>query len=261
MQKMIVSIGLILLGFSGVYAGHERPLVTENADITPYGDIEMRVGVEYLQGETLMFKPAGQEWDITRLPVLGFSVGLGERIEVQADYDALYLKGEPKNGYNTGDLRLWTKIKLFSEQGKMPAIAFKFGTKLPNAGNARNFGTDESDNFGLLILSKHFGDLESRLNLGMGILGSPNQLSTQDDVLIYGLGVVKPIYGDIKAVGEVTGITNSHNGNDRASLRAGFQIPQNRITWDIAISKGLNNQSEDWGITAGATFTFQAFGK
>lgn len=261
MQKIVVGIGIILLGFSAVYAGHERPLVTESAEITPYGSIEIGEGIDYLKNFNLLFQPKNKEWDVVKIPEMGFAIGLADRIEVQADFDLLYQHTEHDDSFDVGDLRFWTKIKLQSETGIRPAIAFKFGTKLPNADNSRNLGTDESDSYGIFILSKHILGFDSRLNLGMGILGNPDQLSTQDDVLVYGIGVVRPIYGDIKAVGEVTGIANSHHGNDRSSLRAGIQIPQKWITWDIAISKGLNSRSEDWGTTAGATFLFQAFGK
>jgi hypothetical protein len=261
MRKLAVSLGLIILGFSGAYAGHERPLVTESAEITLYGSIEIREGIDYLKNITLLFQPRDKDWDVIKLPEMGVAVGLGDRIEVQADFDLLYHHTATDDSFDVGDLRFWTKVKLFKETEMRPAVAIKFGTKLPNADNSRSFGTDESDNYGILILSKNIMGFDSRFNLGMGILGNPNEVSTQDDVLVYGLGVVRPICGDIKAVAEVTGIANSHNGNDRSTLQAGIQIPRQWLTWDIAVSKGLNKSSEDWGLTAGATFTFQAFGK
>lgn len=256
-----VTISSVFLSFISAYAGHERPLVTENAEITPVGVMEMRLGLEYLNDETLMFQPVGKNWNVARLPVWGCSIGLGDRVEVQADFDALYLQDGHFDGYDVGDLRLWTKVKLLSEQEKMPAVAVKFGMKLPNAGEQHNFGTDESDNFGLFLISKHFGDLESRINLGMGILGSPISLSNQDDVFLYGIGLVKPVNSSVNLVAEINGIAFSHAGNERSSFRAGIQIPQKSVTWDIAGSMGLNKASENWGVTAGATWTFQAFRK
>lgn len=251
----------MLFGFGTVYAGHERPLETESAEITSYGEIEIRNGFDYLKNITLLFQPEDKKWDVIQLPTMGVSVGLGDRIEVQADFDLLYQDNEDDSGFDVGDLKLWTKIKLFSETATKPAVAIKFGMKLPNADNTSNFGTNESDNFGLILVTKHFGALESRLNLGIGILGSPNELAEQDDVLMYGVGLVKPVYKNINAVAEITGIANSHEGNDRSSLRAGIQVPQQWITWDIAGSIGLDDRSEDWSITAGATFTLDVFGK
>ncbi|MDI6782656.1 MAG: hypothetical protein QME64_01000 [bacterium] len=259
--QILLGTGFILGGFNLVFAGYERPLITESAEITPYGSIEVRTGFNYLKNITLLFQSEDKKWDVIHLPTIGVSVGLGDWIEVQTDFDLIYQDNEQDNGFDVGDLKLWTKIKLLSETGTRPAVAIKFGMKLPNADNTRNFGTDESDNFGMLILSKHILGVESRLNLGIGILGNPNELSKQDDVLLYGLGFVKPIYGALNAVAEITGITNSHDGNDRSSLRAGIQLPQKWITWDIAGSIGLDDRSEDWSATAGATFAFQAFGK
>lgn len=261
MRKAVFSIGLILLGISSGYAGHERPLVTESAEITPYGSIELRQGVDYLKDITLLFQPRDKTWDVIKVPEIGVAVGLGDRVEVQADFDLLYQHTATDDSFDVGDLRFWTKVKILKETEFRPAVAIKFGTKLPNADNTRNFGTDESDNYGILILSKNILGFDSRLNLGMGILGNPDESSTQDDVLVYGIGVVKPIIGDIKAVAEINGIANSHNENDRSTLRAGVQIPWQWLTWDVAVSKGLNQASEDWGLSAGATFTFQAFGK
>ncbi|MFB3897389.1 MAG: hypothetical protein ACE14V_13890 [bacterium] len=261
MRKIVFSLGLILLGFGSVYAGHERPLDTESAEITSYGSIEIRQGIDYLKNITLLFQPRDKTWDVIKLPEMGVAVGLADRVEVQADFDLLYQHTATDDSFDVGDLRFWTKIKLLKETEMRPAVAIKFGTKLPNADNSRDFGTDESDSYGILILSKDIMGFDTRLNVGMGILGNPDESSTQDDVLVYGLGAVKPIIGDIKAVAEITGIANSHNGNDRSTLRAGIQIPRQWLTWDIAVSKGLNKSSEDWGLTAGATFVFQAFGK
>jgi len=260
-RQVVLGVSFVVFGLGTVYAGHERPLETESAEITSYGKIEIRNGFDYLKNITLLFQPEDKEWDVIQLPTMGVSVGLGDRIEVQADFDLIYQDTEDDSGFDVGDLKLWTKIKLLSETATRPAVAIKFGTKLPNADNSRNFGTDESDNFGILILSKHILGIDSRLNVGMGILGNPNELSNQDDVLMYGLGAVRPIFGDINAVAEITGIANSHDGNDRSSFRAGVQLPWNWITWDIAASIGLNNQSEDWSLTAGGTFEINAFGK
>lgn len=261
MRKIVGCISLILLCFSAVYANQDRPLVTESADITPYGSIKIGEGIDYLKNITLLFQPRDKTWDVIKVPEMGVAVGLADRIEVQADFDLLYQHTATDDSFDVGDLRFWTKIKLLTETGIRPAVAIKFGTKLPNADNSRNIGTDESDSYGIFILSKHILGIDSRVNLGMGILGNPNHVSTQDDVLVYGIGAIKPIYGDIKAVAEVTGIADSHNGNDRSTLRAGIQIPKQWLTWDIALEKGLNKPSGDWGITAGATFLFQAFGK
>ena len=187
MRWILVTISFILVGFVSVYAGHERPLVSESADITSYGSIEIREGIDYLKNVTLMFQPKNKSWNVIKLPEMGASVGLGGRIEVQTDFDLLYQHTANDDSFDVGDLRFWTKIKLLSETGIRPAVAFKFGTKLPNADDSRYFGTDESDSYGIFILSKHIMGIDSRLNLGMGVLGNPNQLSTQDDVLVYSL--------------------------------------------------------------------------
>ncbi|MCX7918525.1 MAG: hypothetical protein N3A72_02730 [bacterium] len=260
-RQIVLGISLLAVSFSIGYAGHERPLETESAEITSYGKIEVRAGIGYLKNITLLFQPEDKKWEVIKLPAIGVSAGLGERVEVQTDFDLLYQDDGTDSGFDVGDVRLWTKIKLVSETDTRPAVAVKFGTKLPNADNSRNFGTDESDNFILLILSKNILGIESRLNVGMGILGNPHELSKQDDVLMYGIGAVKPISANMNAVAEITGIANSHDGNDRTSLRAGVQLPWHWITWDIAASIGLNDRSEDWSLTAGGTFELNAFGK
>ena len=203
-------------------------LGTEPADTTgEIGRVGLKAGVEYLDGRQLEFTQ-GPEIDrrLVRLPYMGFDIGLGERADIQADFDIIYLDEEGReNKYGVGDLRLWNKIKFINEGEYGPSMGFRWGVKLPN--------------------------VYSHVNLGMGILGNPNKTNEQDDVLVYGVGGVYPVSDVINTVLEVNGYAGSNDNNNFSSLLLGFQIKMNEAVWDLGWRFGLTDESEDWGVRTG----------
>ena len=76
-----------------------------------------------------------------------------------------------------------TKLKLAGEKGARPALAFSFAVQLPNASNESGLGTDQTEFYSKLLLTKHLGKMAFRGNLGLAILGSPVQPNSQADLL------------------------------------------------------------------------------
>src|SRR5690606_22262668 len=80
--------------------------------------------------------------------------------------------GTSNSSYGGGDARLFTKARLFAAAGPWPAVALRFGTKLPNAKLADRLGTDETDFQIETLFSRDFGRVAAHLNLGIAILGN-----------------------------------------------------------------------------------------
>ena len=84
-----------------------------------------------------------------------------------------------KNSSNSGDWAFGTKVWLHQEGKKAPSVGFLYEVKLPNASNEGAGGTDETDFFGFVVLSKQLGEKNSvHGNLGLGILGNPFDLAS-----------------------------------------------------------------------------------
>jgi len=240
----------------------DRPLVTEDTDILTAGDIELKAGVEYLANPGIPFSARRVNGGFIKLPALGLNIGLGKLVELQADFDMVYLdQHRIEKTYDNGDLRLWTKIKVKQEDSSFPSLGVRIGTKLPNA-DTDNRGTNETDFFILMLFSRHFDDLYAHLNLGLGILGDPNQRASQDDVMVYAAALEMPLKSvPMKLVAEVYGQAFSNGRhNNISSAKCGIQYEiTDDFVWDLFGTGGLTNDSEDWSAGTGFTYRFQAF--
>lgn len=251
------------------------PMSTQEVTTLPNGKAEGILSVSYFDGLWFpAFTQPGQVCCQTLLaaPTIGFNIGLGNRVEVQASYELLLLNetqlgvGEVSN-YGSGDARLFTKVRALSQDGWIPAVGVRFGTKLPNANRSDHLGTDTVDWGGELLGSEIFGDVvQLNANLGLQLLDNPNG-NGQDDLFSYGVGVNsvetrEPVLGPFhfKLLGEIAGLSGSRFGNDRSAFRGGFQLRGESLTLFAGVSAGLIRESENIGAAVGVIWTFQTFG-
>ena len=236
------------------------PLDTQDANVIEAGSLEARLGFEYLEDLNLAFSTdTDRDRDVWNVPTLDLAVGVGKVVEIQAYFEGIHAdEKDADSKYGAGDLELFTKIQLRQEDD-MPAFGLRFGTKLPNASNEDALGTDEFDFSGGLLMSKHLGKVETHFNLGMGILGNPHQNSNQDDVLMYGVGVIIPATDNLNFALEVNGQGCSDDNNDFSHFMAGIQYQTDALRFDIGAGAGLSDESQDWSIKCGITKTFDNF--
>jgi len=271
-QRILLVLSLL---FSFDLFAQQRPLLTDDAELLQAGRIRVEVGAEFFQG--YKYPLSGLEGNLTRLGVTSVQVGVGEYAEfrisgVVQDVLSITDRSEPvvaptfeDNTTNDfGNLMLATKLKLFGEKGRRPAIAFKFAVELPNANQENGLGTDQTQFYTSLLFKKHFGRVQVLADLGLAILGSPVVPGKQTDPFTYGFGTVIPLHRAVNLVAEVHGRQGATGriGNENLSqLRVGFQIRTGRVRWDIAGVRGLKQFDPDSGIVVGATYEFQAFNK
>jgi len=253
--------------------GQQRPLKTDDAEILATGRVRAEVGVEFLQGQC--YSLSGLCGDLIRLGVVGIHVGAGEFAEFQMsgvmqDYLSISSRTEPVvapdiSGDSTsdfGNIVLGTKLKLASEKGKRPAIAFKFAVELPNANQANGLGTDETGFYSSLLFKKRLGRTQVLADVGFAILGSPVTAGNQADLLTYGLAAIVPVHRSVNLVAEVSGRQGPSDpvGNENKSqVRAGIQFRAGNIRWDVGGIAGLMDYDPKSGVVFGMTYEFQAF--
>jgi hypothetical protein len=159
----------------------QRPLLTDDVDITPEGTVEFSAGVDFLQNAK--FPLSGLKGDQTRLGDIRLSIGLAPNVEFMvegtlqsfvsinsAGVSAIPLNLDGDSTNDTGDFTLSTKIKLTNETARLPALGFKLGVQLPNSNQARGIGTNQVNVFGNILLQKKFGKQrgrDPRLNLSV----------------------------------------------------------------------------------------------
>jgi hypothetical protein len=268
-------VALLLTNATVSTAEWLAPLTLETAATIPSGEIDLGLGISYFRDRRFPpFTAAGyiQSQHLISAPELGFRAAVGDWVEIQASYEFIgndedTLDGHHDN-YGGGDARLFTKIYAVRERTWLPAMGFRFGTKLPNASSSDRLGTDELDFFLQWLGSKQLGPLAAHLNLGIALLDNPgfngSASGGQDDLFTYVVGLVSPTLAinraatwGIRALGEAAGQTGSRFDNDANDLRVGTQVTHGGFTLYAGASAGLSGAAEDYGVMGGVLYAFE----
>lgn len=280
----LAAIILLLIGISFEPAkAQQRPLITDDVDITPQGTIELSVGVDFLQNAK--FPLSGLKGDETRVGDLRLRTGLAPNVEIQIEgtlqnFLAINSQGPSSvplriTGNSTNDFDDFTvsaKIKLANETKSLPAVGLKFGFQMPNTDQSRGIGTNQINIFSKLLLQKKFGKRPGKTplaniygNLGLGILSAPLASFTQNDVLLYGLAGSFRLNKRIQLVSEVNGRLNTRKGpaplgtESVGQFRFGAQIKASGLRFDTAALFGLTKYSPRTGVVFGVTYQSPVF--
>jgi len=257
--------------------GQQRPLLTDDVDITPPGAFEVGAGVDFFQGAK--FPLSGIKGDLTRVGDIRVKTGFASNVEFQVEgvlqnyvaITSINSAGAPiafngNSANDIGDFRISTKFKLRNETPYLPAIGFKVGFDLPNSNQTRGIGTNQLNVFGKVILQKKFGEVRNmtpRLNLmgniGLEIMTAPTQLFSQNDVFLYGLAGIFRVSDNVNIVSEVNGRVNTRGvaplGTESlGQFRLGAQVRASGLRFDAAGAFGLTKYSPQTGFIFGVTY-------
>jgi len=278
MYRTILLVSLVVAAPLAAIA-QQRPLLTEDIDITPPGTISVAAGSDFYQ--RARFPLSGLEGDLTRVGDIRIKTGFASNVEVQVegviqeflaiDKRAgmspipLDIVGNSTNDF--GDITMSVKIKLRNETDNLPAIGFKFGYMMPNSNQSKGIGTNQTNIFSTMIVQKGFGrtaggspKLKLFGNLGLGIMNSPLEQFSQNDVILYGLAGVLSVSDRINLVSEANGRISTRSGTaplgteTQGQFRVGTQIKASGLRFDTAAIIGLNKFSPRTGITFGVTY-------
>jgi hypothetical protein len=273
MVRLLISI-LFVLAAAGSLSAQQRPLLTDDVDITPPGSLEIGAGVDFFQ--KAKFPLSGITGDLTRVGDIRIKTGLASNVEIQiegaiqnfvainsrtASAIPLTIKGNSTNDFD--DYIISTKIKIRNESKFIPALGFKFGFQMPNTNQALGIGTNQINIFTKVLLQKKFGSVVNktpRLNLGLQIMTAPNALFTQNDLFLYGLAGIYRLTNNVNIASEVNGRMNTRGGiaplgtESVGQFRLGTQIRASGLRFDTAAAFGLTKFSPHTGIIFGVTY-------
>ena len=258
--------------------GQQRPLLTDDVDITPTGAFEVGVGVDFFQNAK--FPVSGINGDLTRVGDIRIRTGFASNFEFQIEgtiqnYLAinsrtvapiqLRLNGNSTN--DTDDYTISAKIKLRNENKFLPAVGFKFGFQMPNSDQSRGIGTNQINIFGKVLLQKKFGSVVGKTprfnaigNLGLEIMNAPLDKFTQNDLLLYGLAGIYRLTDNVNLLSEVNGRVSTRRGaaplgtESVGQFRVGTQIRASGLRFDAAAAFGLTPFSPRTGLIFGVTY-------
>ncbi|HYD48874.1 MAG TPA: hypothetical protein VEB21_11030 [Terriglobales bacterium] len=268
---------MVMVSFRGAApAATLLPLVTEEATPLPSMQVETVLAGHYSRNQRFPhFTPAGavREQHLVTAPELHLRFGVADWVEIQASFAMLYLDEELASGdrnrkLGAGDARLFTKVRIVSQRAWRPALAARFGAKLPNADFDDRLGTDETD-FEIEGLGSYdFGPVATHVNLGMALLGNPGpaietdtsfEAGGQDDLFLWAVALTTRPYPvgsslQLQWLVEAAGNAGSHFDNDRAAVRFGPELHLGRWLLFAGASVGLVSGSEDIGASAGVGY-------
>jgi hypothetical protein len=279
MKRVVPGVCLILALWAVPAAAQSRPLITEDAETVPAGNILMEAGFDYERDVT--FPVSGLTGNLMRIGTLGFSFGVSSIAELQIDggirnrlsitaFDPnaplaheLDITGDSSSDFE--DLRIGTKVRFVSETASRPSVALRFSTKLPNASNQNGIGLDTLDfHFGMAI-AKTVESIRVVGNVGFGVLTDPQRADRQNDVIEYGMSVARAVGPGIELVGEMNGRLNlrSEEGivgtETRAIARLGARATRGSVRFDGGLMLGITEYDPSWGFTTGLTWVFRGF--
>lgn len=274
----LLSFIFLLCAVCVTLRAQQRPLLTDDIDITPAGSIEIGAGVDFLQNAK--FPLSGIKGDLTRLGDIRVRTGLAPNVEMQIEgvlqnFVAinsqsispipLSVSGNSTNDFD--DFIVSAKIKLRSETKNLPAVGLKFGYQMPNSDQARGIGTNQINVFTKVIFQKKFGSVLERTakfnlfgNIGLGIMTAPLAAFTQNDVVLYGLAGIFRVNKRINVVSEINGRQNIRSGaapigtESVGQFRVGTQIKASGLRFDAAAAFGLTKYSPRTGVIFGVTY-------
>jgi hypothetical protein len=260
-------------------SAQSRPLVTEDPETVPAGFILLEAGYDYLRDA--VFPASGLTGHLTRIGTFGLSFGVGPIAELQFDGGlrnrlsvtsvditaplAPMLDFDGESTSDVEDLVIGAKVRFLSETASRPAMAVRFSTRLPNAGNESGLGTDTTDfHFGLAV-AKTVQSIRVAGNFGFAILADPVRGDRQNDVLTYGVSVARAVATGTELVGELNGRLNTRSGtppvstDSRSMARFGGRFTRGPVRLDGAFLVGVTDRDPNWGYSFGLTWVFKAF--
>jgi hypothetical protein len=272
----LLAIGMVSLGVAA--HAQSRPLVTEDPETVPAGDILLEAGVDHLRD--IDYPASGLRGNLWRVGTFGLSFGVSSIAEIQIDgglrnqlaitsrRDAPLSSMLDVSGDSTGDIEdavIGAKIRFASETASRPAMAIRFSTRLPNASNESGLGLDTTDFHFILAAGKTVQSVRVVGNFGFGILPDPVRGDRQNDVVDYGISVARAVAPGTEVVGEMNGRLNTRSGEapvgteSRSNMRLGARFTRGPVRLDGALIVGVTEHDPSWGFTAGATWVFKAF--
>ena len=231
------------------------PYATEPASTLPEGTYSVSVGVGRTWQDSRWLR--GGRGTLWTLPEVEARLGVGPHAEVSAYYEYLAFRGGGRSAwvYDSGDLRLWTKLGVLPRL--LRGLSLRFGMKLPNASEREGLGTDETDVFLVGLWEARLGRLELNLNGGLGLLGNPNKKASQDDVFVWAGSVRLRMGGGWLLGTEAYGYSGPfglHRKRDFATLAAVVSWCRGPWALGLAGRRGVQD-ALGWGWVLGVTFS------
>jgi hypothetical protein len=235
-------LGAVVLGATPAVA--YRPFESTDAAIAEPHEFEVEFGyfkADRTEGHT-----------VYTVPEVVLNYGLAKNVELVGEFGIAERAGEDVHLVDP-EISVKTVLKngvLQDEPGV--SLAVETALVLPSSlEGEQRFGCEFVG-----IVSEKLSPLTFHLNLGGGI-----DRASSNPMLIWGLITELPVHPQLRVVSEVNGeSTKGETADDSGLIGSIWQLPGSDVFFDVGVRKGFSHAAADWGVTAGVTFTWSAFG-
>lgn len=227
-----------LIADDEINANPNRPTVSNPADITQYGVLEMEYGITAAEG--------GQE--------LGglIKFAAGHDFELRID-NVPFQNNSVDSVSGFGDLGLGFQYRFLRQSGNVPSMAVAYSLKVPTASSG--LGSGKYDHQIIYLVSKDLGGFHADFNVDFEFLGREGQ--SGHDIVAAPALAVSHSFGRFTIAGEISG-TSRQNDSTPSTVSTLWALSYNvssRCVLDTAVSFGLKGDVLDRTYLAGITFS------
>jgi hypothetical protein len=273
---LLCAVVCLLAPATGV--AQQRPLQTQDPEPVGAGQVLVEAGFDH--GTDVLFPASGLSGSLTRVPVIGLLFGISSIAEIEltggpyqrlAITDRYFAPLEPQvtatgdSTHSVVDMTIGAKVRVLSETAVRPAVAFMFSTRLPNAKHPSGLGLNTTDFFTGFAVAKTLAGVRVVGNVGLGILPSPVDGQSQNDVLTYGVSLTRRVTRQVEVLGELTGRASTAGGEpppgtgSRRSVLVGARYLRGAMRLDGGLMFGMTEMDPTVGVTGGVAWIFKAW--
>jgi hypothetical protein len=241
-------------------------LQTNNLQLAPKGAFRMHTAFELRPDWQAPITRA--RGDLYRLGVLRFDFGISHNINLQirGALRQVLRFDHGASANDVGDFSVATIGRIVAAGKHHPAFGVRIETKLPNTNQDRGIGTNTIDVTMSLLATKQCGHALVFADLGLAILTAPRQLNDQNDVMVYGLGLLWNLSQHLLLAAEITGFVSPRDQiplgtEDRSAARLGLCWKLPKVVLEILAVNGLVQREGSLGVTAGVSWQMKLFKK
>ncbi len=269
---------LTALLVTGLAAAQQRPLQTQDPE--PIGGGNVLVAAGFDSGTDVLFPASGLKGTLTQVPVIGLTFGISPIVDIElsggpyqrldiTDRYLAPLAGEVtaagSSTHSVVDISIGAKVRLLAETSTRPSVAFLFSTSLPNSKHPSGIGLNTTNFFTGFAVGKTLAGFRVAGNLGLGILPSPVDGQSQNDVLTYGLSLTRRVSSRVDLLGEIAGRSSTRRGEpppgtgSRRSVLIGARYLRGAMRLDGGMTFGMTEMDATVGVTASVSWMFKAW--
>lgn len=234
-------------------------LQTNNLQLAPRGALRIHAACEFRPDWQAPITRA--RGDLFRLGVLRFDFGIAQNVTIQirGALRQVLRFDRGASASDVGDFGVATIARIVSAKAQRPALGFRIKAKLPNTNQDRGIGTNTIDVTMTVLATKQYGRALVFADLGLAILTAPRQLNDQNDVMVFGLGLLWNLSQRFQLAGEINGFVSSRDQiplgtEDRSAARLGVIWKLSKVALEIMAVNGLIQREGRLGVTAGLSW-------